>query len=718
MNNNTLENKKPIKKIIFKSKKINNNELSIEQQAPTPAPTPAPAPAPNDLNITICLNMIVKNESLIIKRLLDSVISIIDTYCICDTGSTDNTDKIIKEYFDDKKISGKIVYEPFKNFEYNRTFSLKESLNMATYNLLIDADMILEIHNFDKKKLIESDGWYIFQGSSSFYYKNIRFIKNSNDIKYVGVTHEYLSYPNSFKISNFQKNEIFILDVGDGGSKSNKIERDIILLEEGIKQEPENSRYYFYLGNTYRENRNYEKAIEIYNKKIELKSGWFQETWQCYYKIGLCFIELKKPDEAIQSWLKCSEIIPERLENIYRIINYYRLQNNKQKIAYEYYEKYKNILNKHLNNEINRDEYLFLENDIYTYKLVYEYTIIAYYNNIRNINNESIQILNSNTSVYNNLLQNMKYYPYNLNKKNEYNLSNSFYYNNILMTSSSSSIIPYLSNEENLNIKYLLNIRFVNYTINKDTGQYLNCEKNIITINKKCMLDKDFNIINNEILYPDFENDKLYIGLEDVRIIQYENKIYFTATSLQKNNKIGVSIGEYNNKMDSNEYIVSFKKTECEKNWVFINYEDNLSIIYSFYPLVICHYDRNIDLNIDYKELNIKSINVNMPYIFSHARGSSNGFKYNNEYWFIVHYVSYENPRHYYHMICVFSDKMCLLRYSPLFKFNNNSKIEYCLSIIVNENEIIIPYSIWDSTTNIAVYDKSYIDKEVLIYKI
>jgi glycosyltransferase involved in cell wall biosynthesis len=40
---------------------------------------------------TICINMIVKNESKIITRMLDTVLPIIDAYCICDTGSTDNT---------------------------------------------------------------------------------------------------------------------------------------------------------------------------------------------------------------------------------------------------------------------------------------------------------------------------------------------------------------------------------------------------------------------------------------------------------------------------------------------------------------------------------------------------------------------------------------------------------------------------------------------------
>ena len=57
---------------------------------------------------TLCLNMIVKNESKIITRLFDSVINIIDCYCICDTGSTDNTVELIKTYFESKNIASTI----------------------------------------------------------------------------------------------------------------------------------------------------------------------------------------------------------------------------------------------------------------------------------------------------------------------------------------------------------------------------------------------------------------------------------------------------------------------------------------------------------------------------------------------------------------------------------------------------------------------------------
>ena len=72
----------------------------------------------------ICLNMIVKNESAIIIRLLESVTPLIDSYCICDTGSTDNTITLIKEYCESNNIPGKIIEESFRDFGYNRSYAL------------------------------------------------------------------------------------------------------------------------------------------------------------------------------------------------------------------------------------------------------------------------------------------------------------------------------------------------------------------------------------------------------------------------------------------------------------------------------------------------------------------------------------------------------------------------------------------------------------------
>ena len=100
----------------------------------------------------ICLNMIVKNESKIIKRLLDSVSPVIDAFCICDTGSTDDTVHMIESYFKEKNIPGKVIKEPFQNFEYNRSFALKACDEFADvdYILLMDDSMVESENNTRK----------------------------------------------------------------------------------------------------------------------------------------------------------------------------------------------------------------------------------------------------------------------------------------------------------------------------------------------------------------------------------------------------------------------------------------------------------------------------------------------------------------------------------------------------------------------------------------
>jgi hypothetical protein len=86
------------------------------------------------------------------------------------------------------------------------------------------------------------------------------------------------------------------------------------------------------------------------------------------------------------------------------------------------------------------------------------------------------------------------------------------------------------------------------------------------------------------------------------------------------------------------------------------------------------------------------------------------------EIWFVVHLVSYESPRHYYHIIVVFDDNLKLLRYSAPIKFSE-SNIEYCLGIVVEHTRVIITYSTMDRTSNIGIYDKTYIDN-LLLYNI
>ena len=649
---------------------------------------------------TLCLNMIVKNESKIIKRLFDSVLPLIDSYCICDTGSTDDTVNMITTYFNEKNIPGKVVFEPFKNFCYNRNFALQSAVGMSDYLLFMDADMMLEIKHFDKKVLINADTYHLLQGNDSFYYQNVRIVKNNGLYSYVGVTHEYINTPQNSKLASISKDMLFIRDIGDGGAKSDKFERDIRLLAEGIKDEPSNVRYYFYLANSYYDHGDHALAIDIYTKRIKM-GDWNQEVWYSYYRIGLCYKHMGNMPAAIYSWMNGYDYLPDRLEGIYEIMNHYR-NESKHKLCFHFYQLAINVLAK--NNNI--DGYLFLHKDVYSFQLIYEFTIIALYVGIKNINSEVVTILNNcpHQHIISNLFSNMKFYKdvitpiktINLDSKIEININNV----DTKFLSSSSCLI------QNPNKPgYIMNVRYVNYYITPG-GSYINCDKHIITSNKYIEFDTDLNVVTDK-LFDTIFNDRRYIGVEDVKIFydQSTAKILFIGTGFHENHSIGIVCGDYDTKQDMllyNEATSSFSKEGCEKNWIYVNYKNKTHIVYKWNPLQICKMDE------ESKQIHIVETKE-LPKIFSHVRGSSCGFSYKNEIWFLVHLVSYENPRHYYHMMVVFDKNMILLRYSAPFKFEGDP-IEYSLSIVVEDNRVIINYSTWDRTTRIGVYDKKYID--------
>ena len=60
----------------------------------------------------------------------------------------------------------------------------------------------------------------------------------------------------------------------------------------------------------------------------------------------------------------------------------------------------------------NIDGYLFLHKDVYSFQLIYEFTIIALYVGIKNINSEVVTILNNcpHQHIISNLFSNMKFY--------------------------------------------------------------------------------------------------------------------------------------------------------------------------------------------------------------------------------------------------------------------------------------------------------------------
>ena len=84
--------------------------------------------------------MIVKNESHIIHEVLESTLPVIDTYCIIDTGSSDNTIQIIYNFYKKAGVDGVVYERPWIDFATNRTEALHLCDGRMDYALMMDAD--------------------------------------------------------------------------------------------------------------------------------------------------------------------------------------------------------------------------------------------------------------------------------------------------------------------------------------------------------------------------------------------------------------------------------------------------------------------------------------------------------------------------------------------------------------------------------------------------
>lgn len=664
----------------------------------------------------ICLNMIVKNESKIIERLMNSVLPLIDSYCICDTGSTDNTVELIETFFEKHNVPGKIVTEPFQDFGYNRTFALKacNGLANADYLLLMDADMKLRINpslNIGEfKKTLAEGAYYIYQGSDLFFYKNVRLLRNDPEYSYWGVTHEFVKTTPSTVYVEIDRAKLFIDDIGDGGAKADKFERDVKLLLKGLEENPGNDRYTFYLANSYRDAGMSKEAIERYQERIKI-GGWHEEIWHSHYSIGKCYERMGDMPNAINAWLEAYQFYPNRIENLYKIVNHYR-NNGKYILACSFYEMAKEELIKN-----TAQDHLFLEKEVYDFKLDYEFTILAYYRNPNNLDIVAacMKVMfhpHAPENLTKNVLSNYKFYTPKLSdfglQRDNLNILKKIG-NTLNIDSSFISSTPSVCVDPLVKSRLIVNLRYVNYRVG-DKGEYIN-QTNIVTKNIVAYIDiskKQWRLESETELKYNPSYDNLYVGLEDVRIMGHGGKLYFNANRGLGQGNMVIEHGLINLKSRSTlSHIIEIDGQHgIEKNWVmFEDAERELKMIYGWHPLRIGKIMDHPESKIDDKNNPVKKFmvtnEVKTPPFFKWLRGSTNGQRVGDEIWFICHIVSYEDRRYYYHIFVALDVKtMELKRYSRIFTFEKE-KVEYTLGFVyLEENkELLIGYSLMDRET-------------------
>jgi beta-1,4-mannosyl-glycoprotein beta-1,4-N-acetylglucosaminyltransferase len=334
---------------------------------------------------TICLNMIVKNESHIIRGTLEKLCSKIkfSYWVICDTGSTDNTKEIIHDFFKSKNIKGELYVDEWKNFAHNRTLALQRAFQKTDLLLVFDADdeIVGDIEMPKAGNIIYDEYHLKFGSSSGTAYTRVLLINNKKRFMYQSVLHEFISCLEPNSTNTIIEGNYFVVS-GRSGNRSQdpqKYLKDAKILEAAHAEalaanDPLYHRYSFYCANSYKDYGSFEEAIKWY--KITLnQDNWEQERYVSCLYIYECYEKLNQRENGFFYLVKAFSYDTERVECLYPLLVHYCCEGQ-NKIAYNYYLNVKDYYENHYLTA-NIDKKLFVVMDKYNFYVPYYMILVA-----------------------------------------------------------------------------------------------------------------------------------------------------------------------------------------------------------------------------------------------------------------------------------------------------------------------------------------------------
>ena len=324
---------------------------------------------------TLCLVMIVKDESHIIGETLKCLIekAPFQYWVICDTGSSDGTQGIIKETL--KDIPGELHEVPWVDFGTNRTQVVDLAYGKTDYALMFDADDSIEGGKIPIPETMTTDIYhFIFRMNDIEFHRSCIF-SNRKKWKYVGVLHEYLEPVDGLPTSQTVITGPYRCVARTMGARSkdpDRFRKDALTLAAAFEatKEPIRTRYAFYCANSFRDASMNEEAIRWYKIVLTLE-GWLQEKYFACLRIYEMYTKLGTPELGLYALVESFRYDRDRVECADHLINHYLLKGMNE-VAFKYYE----LINPDYDT-VDRSTKLFVQSDAHTFHLPYKMIILS-----------------------------------------------------------------------------------------------------------------------------------------------------------------------------------------------------------------------------------------------------------------------------------------------------------------------------------------------------
>lgn len=347
--------------------------------------------------IKIVLTQIMKNESHVARRMLDSIKPIIDGICVIDTGSTDDSIEVVKKWGEDNGIETYVFERPFDDYEKSRNYSIqmaKETFlnrdNHNYYGMWLDFDEQLIIEDKFNKNSINKDLYMLNVYIGQMKYTRNELYKLDKPFRFYGPIHEFIISDDKNITSGLMEGLRVNVQM-DGASWKEDIAAKYLshahTLEKYINANRQDPRWIFYTGQSYHDSASVKdnkeeneerlrRALKYYRERISRPDGYAEEIYYSQYRVGTIMRNLEDPWHLThQELLKAYAMDPMRGESIKIIIDYY-LQVGEWNLAYMYTKFAK--VNFHSKNPYP-NRLLFVDEALYVWKFAEAHSAACFY---------------------------------------------------------------------------------------------------------------------------------------------------------------------------------------------------------------------------------------------------------------------------------------------------------------------------------------------------
>lgn len=253
--------------------------------------------------ITISLCMIVKNESKVLSRCLDSIAGAVDEIIVVDTGSSDNTKDIAVGK------GAKVFDFPWcDDFSAARNFSFSQA--SMDYIMWLDADDVVEVEDFRKLQELKKNltpeisvvnmaynAAFDPQGQPTFTYQRERLLRRRDNYRWEGAVHEVIT----------PRGSVLNTDIAISHKKtgSGDPDRNLRIYEKQLAEgKTLNAREKFYYARELMYHSRWHEAIAVFSDFLHMEEGWLENRINACGDMARCYRSLGDDRGEIESLVK------------------------------------------------------------------------------------------------------------------------------------------------------------------------------------------------------------------------------------------------------------------------------------------------------------------------------------------------------------------------------------------------------------------------------